>query len=177
MKVIVARSNAKFDNIWAQPFVAEEFKFDQQNYDLRKKYPPEGLDGELYAQTYKEQTPEERAEEFATDMVIKEGAHQLESVVITEIDDDKYQEYEVIFLSHETGCVETATVDNLYDIVQGLNHDDAENNIVYERFEILEDHVLTVKVGKKIVYDNTETVKQDVLKEIGFDNETQEAKT
>ena len=174
MKVIIARSNAKFDNIWAQPFVAEEFAFDQQNYDLRKKYPPEGLDGELFAQTYKEQTPEERAEEFATDMIIKEGAHQLESVVITEIDDDKYQEYEVIFLSHETGCVETATVDNLYDIVQGLNHDDVENNIVYERFEILEDHVLTVKVGEKIVYDNTETVKQDVLKELGF--ETQEAK-
>jgi hypothetical protein len=169
MKVIVARSNARFDNIWAQPYVAKEFEFDQQNYDLRKKYPPEGLDGELFAQAYKEQTPEERAEEFATDMVIKEGAHQLESVVITEIDNDKYQEYEVIFLSHETGCVETASVDNLYDIVQGLNHTNVENNVVYERFEIKGDRVLTVSVDGKIVYDNTEAVKQEVLKEIGFE--------
>ena len=175
MKVIVARSTARFDNVWAQLYVAEDFAFDQQNYDLRKKYPPDGVNGEEFAETYKKQTPEERAEEFATDMVVKEGAHQLESVVITEIEDDKYQEYEVKFLSQSTGCVETATVDNLYDIVQGLNHDDVENNIVYERFEIMEDHVLTVKVDEKIVYDNTETVKQDVLKELGFD-ETQEAK-
>jgi hypothetical protein len=176
MKVIVARSSARFDNVWAQPYIAEEFAFDQQIYDLRKKYPPDGVNGDEFAEIYKKQTPEERAEEFATDMIVKEGAHQLESVVITEIDDDKYQEYEVKFLSHQTGCVETATVDNLYDIVQGLNHDDVKNNIVYERFEIMEDHVLTVSVDKKIVYDNTETVKQDVLKELGFDNETQEAK-
>ena len=169
MKVIVARSTAKFDNIWAQPFVAKEFDFDQQNYDLRKKYPPEGLDGELFAQAYKEQTPEERAEEFATDMVIKEGAHQLESVVITDIDDDMYQEYEVTFFSHQAGCVESASVDNLYDIVQGLKHDDVENNIVYERFEIMNDRVLTVSVDEKIVYDNTEAVKQDVLQDLGFD--------
>ena len=169
MKVIVARSTAKFDNIWAQPYVAKEFEFDQQNYDLRKKYPPEGLDGELFAQAYKEQTPEERAEEFATDMVIKEGAHQLESVVITDIDDDMYQEYEVTFFSHQAGCVESASVDNLYDIVQGLKHDDVENNIVYERFEIMNDRVLTVSVDGKIVYDNTEAVKQEVLKEMGFD--------
>ena len=175
MKVIVARSNAKFDNIWAQPFVAEEFKFDQQNYDLRKKYPPEGLDGELFAQTYKEQTPEERAEEFATDMVTKNGTHELESVIITKIDDNILQEYRVTFLARESGVVETNTVDNLYDIVQGLNHTNVENNVVYERFEIKGDRVLTVSVDGKIVYDNTEAVKQDVLKELGFD-ETQEAK-
>jgi hypothetical protein len=175
MKVIVARSNARFDNIWAQPFVAKEFEFDQQNYDLRKKYPPEGLDGELFAQAYKEQTPEERAEEFAADMVVKEGAHQLESVVITDIDDDMYQEYDVVFFSHATNQIESTSVDNLYDIVQGLKHDDVENNIVYERFEIMNDRVLTVSVGGKIVYDNTEAVKQEVLKGLGF-NETQEAK-
>ena len=169
MKVIVARSNARFDNIWAQPYVAKEFEFDQQNYDLRKKYPPEGLDGELFAQAYKEQTPEERAEEFATDMVIKEGAHQLESVVITDIDDDTYRKYKVTFWSHQDREIETTTVDNLYDIVQGLNYDDVENNIVYERFEILGNRVLTVSVNEKIVYDNTEAVKQDVLQDLGFD--------
>ena len=174
MKVIVARSTARFDNVWAQLYVAEDFAFDQQNYDLRKKYPPEGINGEEFAETYKKQTPEERAEEFATDMVTKEGAHQLESVVITEIDDDKYQEYEVKFL-RKNGRVETATVDNLYDIVQGLDADNVENNIVYERFEIMGDRVLTVSVNEKIVYDNTEAVKQEVLKELGFD-ETQEAK-
>ena len=175
MKVIIARSNARFDNIWAQPYIAEEFSFDQQNYDLRKKYPPEGINGEEFAEQYKKQTREERAEEFAADMVVKEGAHQLESVVITEIDDNMYRDYEVRFLSHQTGYVETATVDNLYDIVQGLKHDDVENNIVYERFEIMNDRVLTVSVSGKIVYDNTEAVKQDVLKEMGFDNEEAKA--
>jgi len=175
MRVIVARSDARFDNIWAQPYIAEEFNFDQQNYDLRKKYAPDGIDGEEFAEKYKKQTPEERAEEFATEMVTKDGTHELESVVITEIDDDKYREYNVVFLSHETNHVESASIDNLYDIVQGLNHDDVENNIVYERFEIMNDRVLTVSVDEKIVYDNTEAVKQDVLKEIGF-NETQEAK-
>ncbi|MDP6771779.1 MAG: hypothetical protein QF704_13850, partial [Anaerolineales bacterium] len=73
MKVIVARSDARFDNVWAQPYIAEEFNFDQQNYDLRKKYPPEGINGEEFAEKYKKQTREERAEEFATDMVVKEG--------------------------------------------------------------------------------------------------------
>ena len=175
MKVIVARSTARFDNVWAQPYIAEEFNFDQQNYDLRKKYPPEGINGEEFAEKYKKQTREERAEEFATDMVVKEGAHQLESVVITEIDDNMYHDYEVKFFSNQTGCVETATVDNLYDIVQGLKHDDVENNIVYERFEIMNDRVLTVSVDEKIVYDNTETVKQDVLKEMGFDDEEAKA--
>jgi hypothetical protein len=175
MKVIVARSDARFDNVWAQPYIAEEFNFDQQNYDLRKKYPPEGINGEEFAEKYKKQTREERAEEFATDMVVKEGAHQLESVIITEIDDDKYQEYDVVFFSHATNQIESTSVDNLYDIVQGLKHDDVENNIVYERFEIMNDRVLTVSVGGKIVYDNTEAVKQEVLKGLGF-NETQEAK-
>ena len=174
MKVIVARSTARFDNVWAQPYIAKEFAFDQQNYDLRKKYSPDGIDSEEFAEKYKKQTPEERAEEFATEMVTKDGAHELESVIITEIDDDKYQEYNVVFLSHETNHVESASVDNLYDIVQGLKHDDVENNIVYERFEILGDRVLTVSVDEKIVYDNTEAVKQDVLKGLGF--ETQEAK-
>ena len=175
MKVIVARSTARFDNIWAQPYIADEFAFDQQNYDLRKKYPPEGINGEKFAEKYKKQTPEERAEEFATDMVTKDGTHELESVIITDIDDSKYREYKVIFFSHATNHVESASVDNLYDIVQGLNHDDVENNIVYERFEIMNDRVLTVSVSGKIVYDNTEAVKQDVLKEMGFDNEEAKA--
>jgi hypothetical protein len=169
MKVIVARSSARFDNIWAQPYIAKEFDFDQQIYDLRMKYPPEGVDGKEFAEIYKKQTPEERAEEFATDMVTKTGTHELESVIITKIDDNILQEYRVTFLARESGVVETDTVDNLYDIVQGLNHTNVENNIVYERFEIKGDRVLTVKVGKKIVYDNTEAVKQEVLKEIGFE--------
>ena len=176
MKVIVARSTARFDNVWAQPYIAEEFAFDQQNYDLRKKYAPDGIDGEEFAEKYKKQTPEERAEEFATEIVTKDGTHELESVIITEIDNDKYQEYNVAFFSYKTNRVETATVDNLYDIVQGLKHDDVKNNIVYERFEIMGDEVITVSVGGKIVYDNTEAVKQLILKELGFDNETQEAK-
>lgn len=174
MKVIVARSSARFDNIWAQPYIAKEFDFDQQIYDLRMKYPPEGVDGKEFAEIYKKQTPEERAEEFATDMVTKNGTHELESVIITKIDDSAYQEYRVTFLARESGVVETDTIDNLYDIVQGLNHTNVENNIVYERFEIKGDRVLTVSVDvggpvAKIVYDNTETVKQEVLKEIGFE--------
>ena len=169
MKVIVARSSARFDNVWAQPYIAEEFAFDQQIYDLRMKYPPEDVDGKKFAEIYKKQTPEKRAEEFATDMVTKNGTHELESVIITKIDDNILQEYRVTFLARESGVVETDTVDNLYDIVQGLNHTNVENNVVYERFEIKGDRVLTVKVGKKIVYDNTEAVKQEVLKEIGFE--------
>jgi hypothetical protein len=176
MKVIVARSTARFDNVWAQPYIADEFAFDQQNYDLRKKYPPAGINGEEFAEKYKKQTPEERAEEFATDMVTKDGTHELESVIITDIDDSKYREYKVKFFSHETNLVQLASVDNLYDIVQRLEYDNVENNIVYERFEIVGDRVLTVSVNEKIVYDNTEAVKQEVLKELGFD-EIQEAKT
>ena len=172
MKVIVARSNARFDNIWAQPYVAKEFEFDQQNYELRKKYPPEGVDGEELAEKYKKQTPEERAEEFATDIVTKEGTHQLESVVI--IDVEGVTDYKVTYWNRESRLVDTAMVDNLYDIVQRLDYDNVENNIVYERFEIMGDRVLTVSVNEKIVYDITEAVKQEVLKGLGF--ETQEAK-
>jgi len=166
MKVIVARSNARFDNIWAQPYVAKEFEFDQQNYELRKKYPPEGLDGELFSQTYKEQTPEERAEDFASEMVTKEGAHQLESVVIVDI--EGIIEYTVTYWNRESRLVDTAVVDNLYDIVQDLDTTNIERNIVYERFEILNHKVITVKDGENVVYDNTDVVKQEVLKSLGF---------
>lgn len=176
MKVIVARSTAQFNNVWAHPYDAKEFKFDQQNYDLRKKYPPKGVDGEEFAEKYKKQTPEERAEEFATDMVTKNGTHELESVIITDIDDNQYQEYDVMFFSHETRCIESDIVDNLYELVQGSNFNDIKSNIVHGRFEIFGDRVLTVRVDEQIVYDNTEAVKQEVLKELGFD-EIQEAKT
>ncbi len=169
MKVLVARSDARFNNVWAEPYIRDEFHFDQQNYDLRKKYAPKDVDGEELAEKYKKQTPEERAEEFASEMVTKNGAHKLESVVITDINDDTYQKYKVTFWSHQDREIETTTVDNLYDIVQGLNYDDVENNIVYERFEILGNRVLTVSVNEKIVYDNTEAVKQDVLQDLGFD--------
>ena len=169
MKVIVARSNARFDNIWAQPYVAKEFEFDQQNYELRKKYPPEGVDGEELAEKYKKQTPEERAEEFATDIVTKEGTHQLESVVI--IDVEGVTDYKVTYWNRESRLVDTAMVDNLYDIVQDLDTTDIEQNIVYERFEILNHKVITVEDGEKVVYDNTDVVKREVLKSMGFENE------
>ena len=167
MKVIVARSNARFDNIWAQPYVAKEFEFDQQNYELRKKYPPEGVDGEELAEKYKKQTPEERAEEFATDIVTKEGTHQLESVVI--IDVKGVTEYKVTYWNRETRLVDTAMVDNLYDIVQDLDTSNIEQNIVYERFEILNHKVITVHDGESVVYDNTDVVKHEVLKSMGFE--------
>jgi hypothetical protein len=167
MKVIVARSNARFDNIWAQPYVAKEFEFDQQNYELRKKYPPEGVDGEELAEKYKKQTPEERAEEFATDIVTKEGTHQLESVVIVDV--EGIIEYTVTYWNRETRLVDTEVVDNLYDIVQDLDTSNIEQNIVYERFEILNHKVITVKDGEKVVYDNTDVVKNEVLKYMGFE--------
>ena len=167
MKVIVARSNARFDNIWAQPYVAKEFEFDQQNYELRKKYPPEGVNGEELAEKYKKQTPEERAEEFATDIVTKEGTHQLESVVIVDV--EGIIEYTVTYWNRETRLVDTEVVDNLYDIVQDLDTSNIEQNIVYERFEILNHKVITVKDGEKVVYDNTDVVKNEVLKYMGFE--------
>ena len=131
MRVIVARSNARFDGIWAQPYVAEQFEFDQQNYELRKKYPPEGENGEEFAEKYKKQTPEERAEEFAADIVTKRGTHELESVVIVDI--ENIIKYKVTYWNRETRLVDTAMVDNLYDIVQDLDTSDIERNIVYER--------------------------------------------
>ena len=62
-------------------------------------------------------------------------------------------------------------VDNLYDIVQDLDTTDIEQNIVYERFEILNHKVITVEDGEKVVYDNTDVVKREVLKSMGFENE------
>ena len=171
MKVIVARSDAKKNDVWLQPYSEDEFAYDQQTYDLRKKYAPEGVDPVEFAERYKNQTPAERAEEFAAEIVTDQGKYNLESVVITEIDSDDYKEYTVKFFSYVSFRVETVTVDNLHNLVikSKAGETNIINDIVYEQFEIHGDRVLTVSDGKSILYDKTEWNKQELQDELGFD--------
>ena len=165
MKVVVARSNRPVHSVYVLPFDEAKFAFDPENYEMRRKYPPPGKDGDEFAEYYKQQTPEQRAEELATAMVTEEGKYNLESAVVTEI--KGVTEYTIKFWNARISKFDTAIVSDLYERVEGSDVGDV-NNIVYKRFEIYGSRVVYVKVNDEVVYDNSETVKQEVLDNLGW---------
>jgi hypothetical protein len=115
MKVVVSKAKERVVLIEMDEAT---FAFDPENYEMRRKYPPAGENGDDFAEHYKQQTPNQRAEEFAVAMVTEDGKHDLDKVIVTDVD--------------------------------GVTP------------------AVSVTVNGKVVYDNAETVKQEVLNKIGW---------
>jgi len=165
MKVVVARSDRPVHKMYAIEYDEAKFAFDPENYEMRRKYPPPGKNGDEFAEQYKQQTPEQRAEELATAMVTEEGKYNLESVVVTEIND--VTDYTVKFWNQQTSKFVTTMVSDLYERVEGAKVCDVQE-IVHKRFEMYGSRVVCVTVDDKVIYDNAETVKQGVLEDLGW---------